>query len=402
MSFICVMPETMGDVDTNYKIAQKNYQLKKQEILNKIKNQYDVSGEEYIKLIQEKFSANMKEKIESPLTGREVGYETILKHLYKAVDIYSQSVLESHSNEITTLVENIRQIQSNAQAQGKDAKKEAEREIEKAIQHYANEMQLNNVVYKYLPEFISGDNVKLSVAQIFGYVKSIFKNAITKQLAVGEVSKIIKKHPSIILGYIREDAGADAGRQCAENLQMNSARAQTVGAEQSKIDIIIPLSEKASSVLQSGNTKLLKKVLQNLDTMNQSFEIEGESALNTDEFLGIQSKPWKLFLPTTAWNLNSVGSRASLLNDFLQNFNPSGASSQHSWHAGVYYLSTKLEEVIGANTTMYITGNNIIWTDQLFDQIQGNKYFAFMMASEDETSKNYRLTSHVQLADHYG
>lgn len=395
MGFVCVMPETMAGVDANYASAQRNYAVKKQEIMNRLKDQYNVSGEEFVKLIQEKLSANMKEKIVSPITGRSVGYETILKHLYDAVDAYAQSIIESHSAEISALVGNIKNIQSNAVQSGKQAQKEAGKMIDDAVQHYANEMQLNNIIYKYLPEFISGDNVKLSLDQIFGYAKSIFRQQITKQLTTGKITEVFKRHPAIILGYIREDATADASRQAAERLGMSSAKAQTVGAEQSKIDIIIPLSGGAASAISSGGD-LLKAVLSNLDSMNQSFEVEGESSLETNEFLGIQSKPWKLFLPTTAWNRNSVGSRSALLQDFLQNYNPDGADNNYSWHSGVYYLSTQLEEVIGANTVMYVTGNSIVWTDEIFDQIRGNKYFAFMVDS------NNKLTSHVQLADHYG
>jgi hypothetical protein len=47
-----------------------------------------------------------------------------------------------------------------------------------------------------------------------------------------------------------------------------------------------------------------------------NFEVEGESILETNEFLGIQSKPWKLYLPTTNWNQLSVGSRGVLFKEF--------------------------------------------------------------------------------------
>ena len=395
MSFVCVLPRSISEADQNYLRAQQIYKTKRDEIQQRIKSQYDVSGEEFVATIQKKLKENMQAKIESPNTGNTVGYQTILNHLYNTVEKLAREKIEGSSSQINNDIEQIESIQSQAISQGKNAQEIAEKEIDDLVQKYANDLQLDSVIYKYLPEFVSGDNVKLSLAQVFGYAKSIFKNEITKRANGIEATRIFQRHPGIILGYIREDATADASKKAIKKFGMSSSSAQTVGAEKSKIDILLSLTGGASSIVSSGD--LLGTILSSLDSMNQSFSVNGESILETNEFLGIQSKPWKLFLPTTNWNKNSVGSRAALLQDFLQSYNPAGADNQHSWHSGVLYLSTQLEEVIGANTVMYVTGDTIQWTDDIFTQMRANnKYFAFMMSSKNE------LTSHVQIADHYG
>ncbi len=396
MSFVCVLPKTIGEADQNYLAAQKAYQIKKEAIVQKIKSEYDISGDSFIQLIQQNLLTNMKEKIVSPESGRSVGYDTILKHLYDAVQASAYSIIESHQAEISSLSDAIATLQQQAIANGKSAQKNVEKQIDDIIQQFANEMQLDSVIYKYLPEFISSANAQLSFSQVFGYAKSIFKHEISKRIAGVQIQDIFQRHPGIILGYIREDAVADASQKAISKLSMTAASAATVGAAKSKIDILISLTGQGSAISQNG--ELLGGLLASLDKYDKSFSVTGESSLETDEFLGIQSKPWKLFLPTTSWNKNSIGSRAELLNNFLSSgYNPAGADNQYSWHAGVLYLSTQLEEVIGVNTVMYVTGNSIIWTNELFDQLRKyNKYFAFMLTS------NNQLTSHVQLADHYG
>lgn len=395
MSVVCVQPKNITDAERNYSQAQAIYTSKRKAILEKIKAESDVSGEQFVKLIQQNLRTNMQQAIVSPRTGQSVRLETILKHLYSTTEELASEALGIHSRQLNNLKQKIDQLKEEAISNGRDAQKEAEIEIDKIVQQYVNEMQLDSLIYKYLPQFISKENAELSLSHVFGYVKSILKHEISKRVYGSSLQKVFSRHPSIILGYIREDATTDAANKAREELGMRIAKAQTVGGEQSKIDILIPLTERAAQ--KATNSQMLKSILSNLDQVNTQFnlQVEGESVLETNEFLGIQSKPWKMYLPTTSWNRLSIGSRAGLLKDFKDIYNPDGSDNTYSWHNGVYYLSTKLEDVIGANTVMYIADNSVLWTDDLFDKMREyHKYFAFMLNSE------HKLTSHVQMADH--
>jgi hypothetical protein len=57
---------------------------------------------------------------------------------------------------------------------------------------------------------------------------------------------------------------------------MIGVNAQTVGKEQSAIDIIIPLTGKASAAVSKGGD-VLKGILTQLDTLGTSFVVEGDS-----------------------------------------------------------------------------------------------------------------------------
>jgi hypothetical protein len=93
------MPDLWQIVDNNYNIASKIYESKKDAILSKIKTEHDISGQEFIDMIQLNYSTLMKQKYLSEVSGREVGLETILNHLYKAAEAIVAQVLEDHSGD---------------------------------------------------------------------------------------------------------------------------------------------------------------------------------------------------------------------------------------------------------------------------------------------------------------
>lgn len=399
MSIICIMPDLWQTVDNNYNIASKIYESKKDAILSKIKTEHNISGQEFIDTIQLNYSALMKQKYLSEVSGREVSLETILNHLYKAAEAVVAQVLEDHQgDDIEGQIRSLRQLSQQAGKNINQEKRAVEKEIDKILQSYSNETNIDKLVYEMLPKYMSGDNQRLSASQVYAYTKSILKREIQKRASLAEIDKVVKKHPSIILGYIREDAITNAALKAIEQLKISGMKAQTVGKEQSAIDIIIPLTKgAASAVSKSGDG--LKGILSQLDTLGTSFVVEGESQYETSEFLGIQSKPWRLYLPTTEWNRNSVGSRADLLKGY-QDFGGSvyPPNTKEGWHRGVLYLSYNLQQVIGPNTVMYATGGSLVWTSELLEDMYSryHKYFAFMLDS------NHQLTSHIQIADHYG
>lgn len=399
MGIICVMPDLWQTIDNNYEIASKIYESKKEAILSKIKTEHDISGQEFINTIQSNYSSLMKQKYTSEVSGREVSLNTILNHLYRAAEDVVSQVLEEHKNDdIEKQIQALRQISQQAGKSIIQEKKIVEKEIDKILQSYSNETHIDKLVYEMLPKYMSGDNQRLSAAQVYAYTKSILKREIQKRASLTEIDKAVKKHPSIILGYIREDAITDAALKAIEQLKMSGMKAQTVGKEQSAIDIIIPLTKGATAaVSKSGDA--LKGILSQLDALGTSFVVEGESRYETSEFLGIQSKPWRLYLPTTEWNRNSVGSRADLLKGYEQlgdSIYP--PNTEEGWHRGVLYLSYNLQQVIGPNTVMYATGGSLTWTSELLVDMYSryHKYFAFMLDSK------HQLTSHIHIADHYG
>ena len=399
MGIICVMPDLWQTIDNNYEIASKIYESKKEAILSKIKTEHDISGQEFINTIQSNYSSLMKQKYTSEVSGREVGLNTILNHLYRAAEDVVAQVLEEHKNDdIEKQIQALRQISQQAGKSIIQEKKIVEKEIDKILQSYSNETHIDKLVYEMLPKYMSGDNQRLSAAQVYAYTKSILKREIQKRASLTEIDKAVKKHPSIILGYIREDAITDAALKAIEQLKMSGMKAQTVGKEQSAIDIIIPLTKGATAAVSKPGDAL-KGILSQLDALGTSFVVEGESRYETSEFLGIQSKPWRLYLPTTEWNRNSVGSRADLLKGYEQlggSIYP--PNTEEGWHRGVLYLSYNLQQVIGPNTVMYATGGSLTWTSELLVDMYSryHKYFAFMLDSK------HQLTSHIHIADHYG
>lgn len=389
MGFVC---EGISQVNANYQSAQARYAQKRQNILAQLTKESEISGEQFTTLLQDKFAAQMEAKLTSPGTGREVGYQTIIGHIYDAARSMVYQALGEQGSGLDSIKSTIERIRQDTLG---DLEKERElvaKEIDKAVVDFAKQMDLNAIFNKYLPQVMSSSNQSLSVAQIMGYCKSIFKQQIQRRTGVAEISKIFKRHPAIIMGYIREDALTKAASEVIEELQIKGASAKTVGAEQSKIDILISLGGAGSSM--SGD---LSGILSMLDNLGQNIEVTGSAEYDTSQFLGIQAKPWDLTQKTSQWNRNSIGSRADLKNDFIKMLESAGGIESYSWHTGVLYLSEHLEAVMGANTVMYATGKNIIWADDLLGDMisKYNKYFAFSLNS------NHELTSHIVLADHY-
>lgn len=399
MAFVCIMPGEISIINQNYESTAQIYEAKRESVLARLKQEQNISGEDFINTIQTNYSSLLKEKYESAVTGREVGLETIINHVYRAAEAMVAEVLENHSEQdIQSQIWALEQISREAGKNIEQQKKIVNKEIEKIVQQYSDETQVDRLIDEMLPKYLSQENAKLSAAQVYAYTKSMLRREIKKRASIAEIDRAVKKHPSIILGYVREDAITAAALKAIEVLKAKGMSAKTVGAEQSKIDIIIPITSQASAAVQ-GNADLLGDIIKQLDTLSAEFVVTGESKYETDEFLGIQSKPWQLYLPTTTWNRNSVGSRAELYNAFLEHLKGmSPADRNVGWHRGVLFLSEHLQEVMGPNTVMYATGGKLIWTSDLLRDLyqKYHKYFAFMLDS------NYQLTSHIQLADHYG
>lgn len=389
MGFVC---EGIAQVNINYQSAQARYAQKRQNILAQLTKESNITGEQFTTLLQDKFAAQMETKLLSPETDREVGYQTIIGHIYNAARSMVYEALGEQGDSIDSIKSAIERIRQETIG---DLEKERElvaKEIDKAVADFAKQIDLNTIFNKYLPQVMSSSNQSLSVAQIMGYCKSIFKQQIQNKTGVAEISKIFKRHPSIIMGYIREDAFTKAALEVIEQLQIKGASAKTVGSEQSKIDILISLGGAGSSM--SGD---LSGILSMLDNLGQNIEVTGSAEYDTSQFLGVQAKPWNLKKETSQWNRNSIGSRTDLKNDFIKMLESAGGIESYSWHKGVLYLSEHLEAVMGANTVMYATGKNIIWADDLLRDMvnEYRKYFAFSLDS------NHKLTSHIVLADHW-
>jgi hypothetical protein len=69
-----------------------------------------------------------------------------------------------------------------------------------------------------LPNYMSSGNQQLSAFQVYAYTKSILKREIQRRASIEEIDRAVKKHPSIILGYIREDAITNAALKAIEKL----------------------------------------------------------------------------------------------------------------------------------------------------------------------------------------
>lgn len=394
---LCIMPNVWSKVDDNYSHTSKIYEAKKQAILQRLQQENNINGQDFINSLQINYKELMQQKYTSNLNNREVKLETILSHVYKAAEQLAQQILEEQSGDV---VEQIDALMKISQETGQDIdqqKKIIAKELDKIIERYEAETRVSQLINEMLPKFVSSDNQQLSTDQIYSYTKSILKQEIAKRASITNIEKAVRKHPSIILGYIREDAITQAALRAVEQLKSNYISARTVGSEKSTIDIIIPVTGEAKvAVLQGGQG--LSDIIKQLDTLGQNFVVSGESQYDTDEFLGIQSKPWKLYLKTTNWNKNSLGSRATLLREFQLENILGIPNDLIGWHKGVLFLSQRLQQVIGPNTVMYATGNSLTWTSDLLNDLVNtyHKYFAFMVDSKN------KLTSHIHLADHYG
>lgn len=395
---LCIMPNVWSEVDNNYSYTSKIYEAKKQAILQRLQQENDISGQDFINSLQINYKELMQQKYTSNLNDREVKLETILSHVYKAAEQLAQQILEEQSGDVVKQIDALMKISQKTGQNIDQQKKVIAKELDKIIERYEAETRVSQLVYEMLPKFVSSNNQQLSTAQVYSYTKSILKQEIAKRASITNIEKAVRKHPSIILGYIREDAITQAALRAVEQLKSNGISARTIGSEKSTIDIIIPVTEGAKAAVFQGGQGL-SDIIKQLDTLGQNFVVSGESQYDTDEFLGIQAKPWKLYLKTANWNRNSLGSRATLLREFqLENIQSGVPNDLIGWHKGVLFLSQRLQQVIGPNTVMYATGNSITWTSDLLNDLVNtyHKYFAFMVNSDG------KLTSHIHLADHYG
>lgn len=395
---LCIMPNVWIEVDNNYMHTSKIYEAKKQAILQRLQQENDISGQDFINSLQINYKELMQQKYASNLSGREVKLETILSHVYKAAEQLVQQILEEQSGDVVEQIDALMKISQETGQNIAQKKQIIAKELDKIIERYEAETRVSQLINEMLPKFVSLDNQQLSTAQIYSYTKSILKQEIAKRASITNIEKAVGKHPSIILGYIREDAITQAALRAVEQLKGQGISARTIGSEKSTIDIIIPITGRAKAAVSQGGQGL-SDIIKQLDTLGQNFVVSGDSQYDTDEFLGIQSKPWKLYLKTTNWNRNSLGSRATLLREFqLENIFSGVPNDLIGWHKGVLFLSQRLQQVIGPNTVMYATGNSITWTSDLLNDLVStyHKYFAFMVNSDG------KLTSHIYLADHYG
>ena len=393
---ICIMPDLWSEVDENYRKAAEQYEARKNEILKKLQKNTKEQADEFMSLLQINYRTMMEQKYTSEFNNREVKLETIVeKHIYNAAIEKAREILMQENVNIEQAIEALKQKSREKKLSIDQEKKFITKELEKIVKRYAQATEINRLVSDLLPSYVSTENQALSASQVYPYVKSIIKKEIYKRAAVNEITKTVKKHPSIILGYVREDAVTQAAIEAIKKISARGMTAKTVGKEASKIDIVIPLTPRASKAI--GDSDILSDIIKGLDVIGQNFIVSGTSQYKSDEFLGIQSKPWELSKKTNNWNRNSVGSRAELLKEFnLQNTGLSDNSI--GWHRGVLFLSQRLEQIIGPSTDMYAVKGTIIWTSDLLTDLVSvyHKYFSFMLDSKG------KRTSHIQLADHYG
>lgn len=394
----CIMPSLWSEVDNNYLNAAKQYEARKNEILKKLQKNTKEQADEFMSLLQENYRTLMEQKYASEFSNREVKLETIVEqHIYKAATEKAREILMQENVNIEQEIEALKQISKEKKLSIDQEKKFITRELEKIVKRYAQATEVNKLVSDLLPSYVSAENQELSASQIYPYVKSIIKKEIYKRAAVKEITKTVKRHPSIILGYVREDAVTQAAIEAIEKISARGMTAKTVGKEASKIDIVIPLTPRATKAI--GDSNILSDIIKQLDVIEQDFIVSGTSQYKSDEFLGIQSKPWNLTKKTDNWkNRNAIGSRAELLKEFnLQNITGLPDDSI-GWHRGVLFLSQRLEQIIGPSTDMYAIKGSIVWTSDLLTDLVNvyHKYFSFMLNSKG------KRTSHIQLADHYG
>ena len=392
----CVMPEDMNIVDSNYAKAQVIYAGKRQQILKNIEEQNNISGTEFMTKLEDLFKQNMSQRIKSPKTLKEVKYKTIINHIYDAAKLEAESILSNTKGEINELKNKMEKIRKE-NLKGLEAEEiDLQNEVEKIVKQFAERIDMENLFNKYLPQVMSQSNQKLAGSQVLSYCKSIFKRQIYQELANQQITKAVKRRPAIILGYIREDALSKAATGVMKDMGMKASSSQAVGSKSSKIDILISLTEGATKI--SSNRDVLENLLKKLDDIDgTTISGIGESSINVSEFLGVQAKPWKLFLPTQKWNPMSIGSRAELFKSFTDGLTDTAAPNTYSWHKGVLFLSQHILDIMGKNTVLYAVGDSILWADALLNDMimRYHKYFAFAI------NKDAPLSSHVVLADHW-
>ena len=399
---ICFNCPGLDSINENYQRAIENYAKKKTQILQQLQNFTQTEGQaDFATLLEKELQDELKKKTVS-MSGRLAKTETILHQIHNAAAIYAKNLLAADgevSNMVQTAIEEINSIQQEINNDEKIVIQQIRAELESVAIKIAKKLKVNRgadigqLFATYLPEQFSKENQELSVSQVIGYCKKIFKQEIIAQTARKDIKQIISKKTAIIMGYRREDATATAAKRLLEKLLgKNMFNAQTVGAAKSKIDVLVTLP----GAPKVSNGKDLSGLLAALDAIPKTITLTGESQEDYSKYLGIQVKPWDLSKMKDDTVDFSLGSRATLKNEFMKILMDKGISlDTYSWHEGVNYLSNNIQSVVGANTVMYVTGLNVLWTDDLLSQmVQNNRYFSFAL------DDNHKVTSHIILARH--
>lgn len=403
------MPDMKNEIDNNYQIALERYRAKKQSLLEKLSQESQEGYQDFLQILNTNYIDLLSTKQASAMTGREVKIQTILNQVYKKAEEVARTAIQDPNNVVyDSEIEEIRRIQSETKGEAEKVKKAIDDEVTKIAERFQISNSVQNIVNYMIPQ-MSSENQKLTADQVQGYVRAKIKQNILQQASMVEMQKAVRKYPSILYGYYREDATAEAAIRAIEYLSnKENAMVFSTGFEKTSVDILISMDKKFNSQT-SKNKELFKEILKNLDSLNGEMIVHGE-AFNTDDFYGIQAKPWNLAYLKNPNNKieNSrttftVGSRAFLKEGFLQSLgdnNIDPIDSKRGWHRGVLYLSQNLSSVVGANTVLYAVHGQVIGTDELLQiMLDTNRYFAFVIT---EKNKVKELSSTIEIADHYG
>lgn len=399
---ICFNCPGLDSINVKYKEAMGNYAKKKEQILQQLHNFTQVEGNtDFAILLENELRDELKKKTRSK-SGRLAKTETILNQIHNTAAEYAKSLLVEDgkaSLAFENAIKTINSIQAEINDDEAVVIQQIRAELEIAATKIAKRLKVNRgtdigqLFATYLPGQFSKENQELSVSQVIGYCKKIFKQEIIAKTARKDIKQIVSQKTAIIMGYRREDATATAAKQLLEKLLgKDMANAQTVGAAKSKIDVLISLPGAA----KVSDGKTLSGLLAALDAIPKTITVTGEAQEDYSKYLGIQVKPWDLSKMKDDTVEFSLGTRATLRDEFMKILMEKGVSlDTYSWHEGVNYLSNNIETVVGANTVMYVTGLNVLWTDDLLSQmVQNNRYFAFVL------DNNHRATSRIVLARH--
>lgn len=399
---ICFNCPGLDSINANYQGAISNYTKKKEQILQQLHNFTQVEGKtDFAVLLENELRDELKKKTRS-MSGRLAKTETILNQIHNTAAIYAKNLLVEDSDAslaFKTAIETINLIQAEINNDEAVVIEQIRAELERVATKIAKMLKVNRgtdigqLFATYLPGQFSKENQELSVGQVIGYCKKIFKQEIIAKIAREDIKQVVSQKTAIIMGYRREDATAAAAKRLLEKLLgKDMANAQTVGAAKSKIDVLVSLP----GAVKVSDGKALSGLLAALDAIPKTITVTGESEEDYSKYLGIQVKPWDLSKIKDDTVEFSLGSRATLRDQFMKILMEKGISlDTYSWHEGVNYLSNNIEAVVGTNTVMYATGLNVLWTDDLLSQmVQNNRYFSFVLDS------NHRATSRIVLARH--
>lgn len=392
----CICSDMIPEINGNYAKAAEIYSQKRNMILQKLETESNTADQDFLQKFNENYNMLLDSKYKSEATGRNAKINTILQHLYKAVEAIATNFISEQ--DFSDLENEITLLKKEREYTDKELK-QVKNKIDKLIQNYFNtyfqQNRIDELVKKFLPNYISTENATLTAQQLYGYTQSILKKQILENTSFTAIKAVVHKTPATLLGYIREDMIVDAALKVIEELKLKKAFVTGTGANKTAIDILISLNSN-NSFIQDDN--ILSNLLNQLDSLEGSIIVTGESQYNTEDFIGIQSKSWDLSKPITEWHRFSVGSRASLLSDFQQTSSFSSDIEQ-GWHRGVLFLSQHIPQILGGNTVMYAIKGEIMWTDTLITNLYNtyHKYFAFVV-----NEKTKQLTKHIELAEHYG